>query len=1002
MSLASRTRAVLCAASAAFACASALVACTPGGSDYISDNPFGSNNNNGEGNGATGTGAGGGSSDGSGGNDPGRAIAEADIIQIDGPRLYALSQYGGLSIIDISTPDKLTMLGRYRANGTPFEMYRRDNTIYAMFSGWGQYSCDANDTCTWIQSSHIEALDVSDPRHIQKIGSFELPGDISDSRIVGDVLYAVTYEDGYCWNCGSSPNTTVTSLNVADPAHIAVVDHLSFTSPDPNGYGWWKRSISVNQSRMYVAGVDWDGTGEGHSTIQVVDISDPAGHLAKGASVSARGQIESRWQMDEKDGVLRVISQPGVWWSQDVPTIQTFQVSSATDVTPIAELDLVLPQPERLRSVRFDGNRAYAITAVQMDPLFTIDLSDPAHPAQVGELQMPGWVYFMEPRGDRLYALGYEQNNPEGSLAVSLFDVQDLANPTMISRVNFGGDWSNLPEDQDRIHKSFNIDSDNGAIFVPYSAWNYDKTNDYYGCGSYESGIQIIDFTADSLTKRGSAPSKGGARRAFVHDSRLFGVSDAQVSTFDIANRDAPVQTAQLPLSTDVSHVVVAGNNVVRLANDWWTGAARLDIVPASDPGRETPIGSLDLAALDPDGQQYGWCWGWSYYGAKVFTNGNFVYLVRTNSYYYGWEDGPGYPTNGPTADIQVIDISNPASPTPRGKLSFPLPLWYRWYGGVVSGGEDVVQVNGAIVFRSLTANGWDPNTIETATLEVIDLSNPDSPNRTSVALADGYGHTALIASGHKVRTSHWSPIQGQPDKVRFYVDELDVANPAAPTLNSINVPGSLLAYDVPSERYLTVDYQRITRTEITGKECNDLFGYNAQFTYDDNTTNWDWETSKGTCVGLHRTLKLVEVEGISADVISEVEVDDKVTLSDPLAGDDRVFANAYGYYYYGDGTGSGPQVVIVGGMRDGDLRVIKKTLGANDYSYATAVAGKKLVMVGYNPPGLYALDATDLDHVTVARKADLQGYSYDVTVSGDTALCSLGPWGLQSVDLSQ
>src|SRR5262249_54491947 len=94
MSLPYRPNVGFAALGATLACALALVACTSGGSDYISDNPFGSNNNSpSEGNGfGTSSGVGGGSdSAGSGGNDPGRAIAEADIIQIAGPRLYALS-----------------------------------------------------------------------------------------------------------------------------------------------------------------------------------------------------------------------------------------------------------------------------------------------------------------------------------------------------------------------------------------------------------------------------------------------------------------------------------------------------------------------------------------------------------------------------------------------------------------------------------------------------------------------------------------------------------------------------------------------------------------------------------------------------------------------------------------------------------------------------------------------------------------------------------------------
>lgn len=997
---ASRSPARSGALGAIAACALALSGCAADGSGFISDNPFGAGPNYGGSDADSGGGGAGGASAGNG-DDASRAITEADIIQIEGPRLYALSRYGGLSIIDISAPDHLSILGRYTASGIPFEMYLRDGTVYAMFSGWGHYDCDPQGyDCTYTSTSHVEAIDVTNAAHPQKRGSFDLPGDISDSRIVGDILYTVTYEDGYCWHCGSNPNTTVTSLNVANPAQIGVVDHLTYSVPDPYSYGWWRRSVMVNEDRMYVGGVDWSGSGEGHSTIQVIDISDPAGHLVQGASVQARGQIESRWQMDEKDGVLRVVSQPGTWWADDVPTVQTFQVISADEITPIAELPLVLPQPERLRSVRFDGDRAYAITAQQMDPLFTLDLHDPAHPVQAGQLEMPGWVYFMEPRGDRLYALGYEQNNPEGSLAVSLFDVADLANPTMISRVHFGGEWSNLPEDQDRIHKSFKIDDQNGAIFVPYSAWNYgDFTDGYYDCGTYTSGIQIVDFTADSLTLRGAAKSRGEARRAFVNGGRLFGVSDAAVTTFDISDRDAPAQKSEIALSTDVSQVVVAGDKVVRLASDWWTGAARLDVVPASDPSRTTPIGSIDLAALD-SAQAGNWCWGWSYWGANVFAQGDMVYLVR-QGYDGGYYDGTSY--SQPQAEVVAVDISTPSAPAVRGRLSFSRPLSYRWYGGVIAGGEDVVQVGTRLVFRSIQSTGYDTTSIEAATLEIIDMADPDHPARRTLALPSGYGHTGLIPLGTKVRLSHWAPLAGDASKVRFFLDEVDVAV-ATPVLTSINVPGSLLSWDGPSGRALTVDYARETLTGVTYQTCATVFGGNASFDFDEGNI-YDYEHATGTCSALHRTLNLVDVEGGVASVADDLPLNDNVYLDSPKLGDDRVFfSTGYSYGYYDDVGSSGtygPRQLIIGGLREGSLRVVEQAMDPNDWSYTAAVAGKKLVMTTYDPPGVAVLDATNLDVVTYARKADLTGYAYDVTMMGDTALCSMGPWGLQAVDIS-
>src|SRR5690606_5806863 len=91
-----------------------------------------------------------------------RAIQEAVVIKRSGDRLYALSSYGGLSVIDVSNPDALELLGRYRSTATPFEMYVRDEVVFVLYNGYGQYEHDAaTDSWTFYQTSYVIALDTS-------------------------------------------------------------------------------------------------------------------------------------------------------------------------------------------------------------------------------------------------------------------------------------------------------------------------------------------------------------------------------------------------------------------------------------------------------------------------------------------------------------------------------------------------------------------------------------------------------------------------------------------------------------------------------------------------------------------------------------------------------------------------------------------------------------------------------------------------------------------------
>ena len=205
------------------------------GGGFVSDNP---SNHGGSGGGgdALDAGAGAEPDPGTDPDEPDRVIAEADIIQIQGDTLYALSRHAGLAVIDVAHPESPTLLGRFdEATGVPFEMVLRDGVVYAMFSEWIEYSWDESGQGAEKRTSHLEALDVKDPAHIARLGSFDLPGAVSDSRIVGDVLYAVSFLDGACWDCGSIRQTTITSIAIADPSAIAVVDRLEFSDHDPYG-----------------------------------------------------------------------------------------------------------------------------------------------------------------------------------------------------------------------------------------------------------------------------------------------------------------------------------------------------------------------------------------------------------------------------------------------------------------------------------------------------------------------------------------------------------------------------------------------------------------------------------------------------------------------------------------------------------------------------------------------------------------------------------------------
>ena len=311
--------------------------------------------------------------------------------------------------------------------------------------------------------------------------------------------------------------------------------------------------------------------------VVTLDITDPTGHLTVGAKIITAGPVLSRWQMDESNGVLRVISQRGAGRlsnGEKFPDVDTFRIDSTQSLVRLGHTTLTLPRQEGLKTVRFDGPRAYAITFNQTDPLFAIDLSDPAHPAQKGELSMPGWMYYLEPHGDRVIGLGLDRNDQAGNLNVSLFDVSNMATPTLVQRVSFGPtnmyeDYSItngvLAEDQDRIQKAFRVFED-GLIAIPFSGAGSTGAATGSSCSTQGSGIQLVDWTSTSLTKHAMLPVSGNARRAIRRDSavakELIAVSDSNVTSFSIDLRDAPKQNADVVIGTCVTRTTPNGSNV--------------------------------------------------------------------------------------------------------------------------------------------------------------------------------------------------------------------------------------------------------------------------------------------------------------------------------------------------------------------------------------------------------------------------------------------------------
>jgi hypothetical protein len=167
---------------------------------------------------------------------------------------------------------------------------------------------------------------------------------------------------------------------------------------------------------------------------RIYDFStDGTGRARFIASGSVPGALLNSYAMDEDiAGRLRVASTTVDRRGRSDSRISVLDVSGRA-LSSLGTVDR-LGHGQQLRAVRFLGDSAYVMTFRSYDPLYVVDLRDPAHPHVAGRLEQPGYSEFLYPLGaGRLVGVGVGLSHGEPSrLVVSTYDVTDPAHPRRI------------------------------------------------------------------------------------------------------------------------------------------------------------------------------------------------------------------------------------------------------------------------------------------------------------------------------------------------------------------------------------------------------------------------------------------------------------------------------------------------------------------------------------------------------------------------------------------
>ncbi|HVE85151.1 MAG TPA: beta-propeller domain-containing protein [Myxococcales bacterium] len=334
--------------------------------------------------------------------------------------------------------------------------------------------------------------------------------------------------------------------------------------------------IYASPTSLYVASGHWWWWPEPGQTdytyLHKFDLTDPS-NARYVASGGVEGHIVDQFAMDENaDGFFRVATTIGTRVADATNPQNTWGTLQWTNrITVLGEragaLERVgqseeIGKGETIRSARFIGDKGFVVTARSMDPFFTFDLSDPANPRPVGELQVPGFSSYLHPiDANTILALGV-YTNPTGtwnerSIRLSLYDVSDFAHPreahTQLVGTAYG--WTEALWD----HHAFNYFGAKKLLAIPF--WDYNPTSttgtywDYYTSDlrvfsvdpvsgfAAKGALGMRDVYMSSTYNDWTWFWRPWVSRSVMADDYVFAISDAGIRVAGAASLSTPIAT---------------------------------------------------------------------------------------------------------------------------------------------------------------------------------------------------------------------------------------------------------------------------------------------------------------------------------------------------------------------------------------------------------------------------------------------------------------------------
>ncbi len=405
----------------------------------------------------------------------------------------------------------------------PLELYLSDGSavVVSSYTDWTG-SAPASDIAKGSGSNYVvvDIYDITDPAAPTLVKSLGQDGYEIASRMIGGVLYLCTSyypdtpekgdESTYaprlydgdtasvvpCDSIGLMPYANSMTYAVAASYDIASGTRLSSQSVLGGG-----ETVYMTAENLYLcASVYDDGAGEPYKDgdYTVTDYTSGVntavnrfaivdGKLAFAANGAVPGALKNQFSLDEQDGYLRMATTEQTYsYSVYRDEKHDFENTKANDDAAQTRNDVYvldsglntvgsvagLAKGETVFSARFDGDYGYLCTYRQTDPVFAVDLTDPANPKVVGELKLSGYSDYLHVWSDGLlFGLGMETQAVDGAdggttvdgMKLVMIDTSDPAKLHDLHTQAIDADYSEALYN----HKAILVDSDKNLIAFP-------------------------------------------------------------------------------------------------------------------------------------------------------------------------------------------------------------------------------------------------------------------------------------------------------------------------------------------------------------------------------------------------------------------------------------------------------------------------------------------------------------------------------------------------------